>query len=155
MSHTQSLPHMIIRRLPLILAGFVASVVLAGSGYAQQVVYYSPRSSTANSIRESIHPFPAHIRLLQRIRSGCSCSDQFGSGDGATMLRQQRLTTLRLRLLRTMLQQRHITHQKPHITHRQRPTTHQPHTLHHIITAGASSAAIVLHVEWSIQPTNR
>ena len=42
MPHTQSLPHMIIRRLPLILAGFVASVVLAGSGYAQQVVYYSP-----------------------------------------------------------------------------------------------------------------
>ena len=42
MSHTQSLPHMIIRQLPLILAGFVASVVLAGSGYAQQVVYYSP-----------------------------------------------------------------------------------------------------------------
>ena len=42
MSHTQSLAHMIIRRLPLILAGFVASVVLAGSGYAQQVVYYSP-----------------------------------------------------------------------------------------------------------------
>ena len=42
MSHTQSLAHMIIRRVPLILAGFVASVVLAGSGYAQQVVYYSP-----------------------------------------------------------------------------------------------------------------
>ena len=42
MPHTQSLPHMIIRRLPLILAGFVASVVLSGSGYAQQVVYYSP-----------------------------------------------------------------------------------------------------------------
>ena len=42
MPHTQSLPHMFIRRLPLILAGFVASLVLAGSGYAQQVVYYSP-----------------------------------------------------------------------------------------------------------------
>ena len=42
MSHTQSLTLMTIRRLPLILAGFVASVVLAGSGYAQQVVYYSP-----------------------------------------------------------------------------------------------------------------
>ena len=42
MSHTQSLPHMTIRRLPLVIAGFVASVVLAGSGYAQQVVYYSP-----------------------------------------------------------------------------------------------------------------
>ena len=42
MPHTQSLPHMIVRRLPLILAGFVASLVLAGSGYAQQVVYYSP-----------------------------------------------------------------------------------------------------------------
>ena len=42
MSHTQSFPHMIVRRLPLILAGFVASLVLAASGYAQQVVYYSP-----------------------------------------------------------------------------------------------------------------
>jgi len=42
MSNTQSLPHMTIRRLPLVIAGFVASVVLAGSGHAQQVVYYSP-----------------------------------------------------------------------------------------------------------------
>ena len=42
MSHTQIFAPMIKRRIPLILAGFVASVVLAGSGYAQQVVYYSP-----------------------------------------------------------------------------------------------------------------
>ena len=42
MSHTQPFFHMIMRRLPLILAGFVASFVCAASGYAQQVVYYSP-----------------------------------------------------------------------------------------------------------------
>ena len=42
MSHTQIFAPMIKRRIPLILAGFVASVALAASGYAQQVVYYSP-----------------------------------------------------------------------------------------------------------------
>ena len=42
MSHTHNLPHKLIQRLPLIIGGFVASVVLASSGYAQQVVYYSP-----------------------------------------------------------------------------------------------------------------
>ena len=42
MSHSQPLYHMLMRRLPLILVGFVASLVSAASGYAQQVVYYSP-----------------------------------------------------------------------------------------------------------------
>ena len=42
MSHFQPLYHMLMRRLPLILVGFVASLVSAASGYAQQVVYYSP-----------------------------------------------------------------------------------------------------------------
>ena len=42
MSHSQPLYHMLMRQLPLILVGFVASLVSAASGYAQQVVYYSP-----------------------------------------------------------------------------------------------------------------
>ena len=42
MSHSQPLYHILMRRLLLILAGFVASLVSAASGYAQQVVYYSP-----------------------------------------------------------------------------------------------------------------
>ena len=146
MSHTQSLPHD-YTTTSLVIAGFVASVVLAGSGHAQQVVYYSPVvAQPAPYVSQypvwHIFGVTAYSAPVAAVPASSVAVTSYYAPATTAYYAPLRLLPIMPQQLRTMLQQPHITPTAAYYA--------QPRTLLHTITAGASSAVIVLHAGWPI-----